>query len=176
MTDEEIDGGDVVKIVPESVSALKSKGGRRVWFTVRDVEGCVYTCFNSRLRDAFGEGEEIEVVVSPSGRFKTISRVVGFDVSRLCRGDRLPKNEAEAKLYDIMKVDGWELTKRGWPDFACFKDGEMILVEVKPKRSHRLKFWQHRVLQELAKKGVCCYRWDPDEGFTLVQSPVELPP
>ena len=120
-------------------------------------------------------GEEIEVVVSSTSRFKNICEVVGFDEGRLSCKERIPKNAAEAELFKRLKADGWELTKRGWPDFACFKNGKMILVEVKPKRSYRLKHWQHRILQALAEVGVGCYRWDPDEGFSVVKAPVDLP-
>ena len=54
-------------------------------------------------------------------------------------GKRRPKNPHEATLFDIMKADGWELTKQGFPDFACFRNGEFCVIEVKPKRSHKLK-------------------------------------
>ena len=81
-------------------------------------------------------------------------------------GKRAPRNRFEAELFQLMKSDGWELTKRGFPDFACFRNGELILVEVKPKRSHRLKRAQYRLMLALAQQGVKCFRWAPDGGFT----------
>lgn len=163
-----------IKIVPTFVSDLRNNG-RRVWFTVVGNDDAKYTCFNTRLRDSFAEGEELEVVVECDGTFVRIVGVVGFADDQLMREEKAPKNEAEARLYELMRSEGWEVTKRGWPDFACFKDGKVILVEVKPKRSHRLKFWQHRLLTELVKKGVECYRWNPSEGFVPIQGPTSLP-
>ena len=88
---------------------------------------------------------------------------------------RRPVNLAEAKFFDMMNKKGWELTKRGWPDFACMKDGQLVLVEVKPKRGHRLKSWQRRIMVELIKCGVKCYRWSPDGGFEPVLEYIKFP-
>ncbi len=76
-----------------------------------------------------------------------------------------PKNKAEAALFDELTADGWFVTKKGWPDFSCFKNDRLILVEVKPKRSHALKKMQHQVMLALAERHIPCYRWSPDGGF-----------
>jgi len=162
-----------VQITPRYVSDVKSKeGGRQgllFWFTVVDVVGNSYVCFNPYLLRAFAEGTPTQILVEDTGGFNTIRDVVGFGGDHYDWEEKAPKNEAEASLYKLMRSSGWEVTKRGWPDFACFKDGKMILVEVKPKRSHRLKFWQRRLMRELAEKGVECYRWSPDDGFVRIQ-------
>lgn len=80
----------------------------------------------------------------------------------------IPINEAEAQLYHKMIDGGWDVTRRGFPDFACFKDDRLILVEVKPKRNHRLKTRQKQVMEKLSSLGIECYRWSPDVGFERI--------
>src|SRR3990167_9579701 len=75
------------------------------------------------------------------------------------------KNVAEQAFEDEMRVKGWEVTKGGWPDFLCFKDGAVIFAEVKPTGSQPLKPSQFRVFQILAKAGFQCYRYAPDVGL-----------
>jgi len=86
-----------------------------------------------------------------------------------------PMNRAEAEFYDLMTSKGWEITKRGWPDFSCFKNNKLILIEVKPKRGYKLKSWQRRVMLELVKHGLQCYRWSPDGGFEPVLEYIDFP-
>ena len=78
---------------------------------------------------------------------------------------KLFKNEAERECCEELTTKGWEVTKRGWPDFICYKDGELILVEVKPKQSRKLKREQQRLTQALASLGVKCFKWTPDGGL-----------
>lgn len=77
---------------------------------------------------------------------------------------RRPKNKAEGIFFDRMTKKGWTLTKEGWPDFACYKEGRLILVEIKPKRSHNLKKGQQKLLGKLAQLGIECYRWTPEDS------------
>ena len=76
-----------------------------------------------------------------------------------------PRNPVEARLWDLLLSDGWECRRKGWPDIIAFKNGRIICVEVKPKRSHNLKRVQYKVLLALSEYGVPCYRWTPDGGF-----------
>jgi len=75
------------------------------------------------------------------------------------------QNQAESQLYRLMTDDGFDVVKRGWPDFACFRDDELLLVEVKPDRDTHLKRSQYRLMKALVDRGVKCYRWSPDVGF-----------
>lgn len=75
------------------------------------------------------------------------------------------KNPAEQQLFKELTAQGWQVTKRGWPDFACFKGDMVALIEVKPRRSRHLKRQQYRLMAALAKLGVKCFRWSPDSGF-----------
>lgn len=86
----------------------------------------------------------------------------------LYKNQKKPKNPHERNCFDILNEDGWYVTKRGWPDFICFKKDEVIIVEVKPKRDHRLKRAQYKVMQALSRYGIKCYRWSPDVGFVSV--------
>jgi len=79
--------------------------------------------------------------------------------------DRRPKNEAEAICFDILKSNGWTITKRGWPDFFIRKGNVFAAVEVKRRNTHRLKYHQRTVMMALAHAGIPVYRYDPDEGF-----------
>jgi len=83
-------------------------------------------------------------------------------------GNKRPKNVAEQQLYDGLIAKGWEVTRKGMPDFACYKNGELVLIEVKPRRSERLKRDQYRLLTALAGHGVRCFRWAPDVGFQQI--------
>ncbi len=88
-------------------------------------------------------------------------------------------NKTETELKELMEGGGWAVTKRGWPDFACYKDGKLVCVEVKRKRGYRLKKEQLKLMLELVKHGVKCYRWAPDGGFepvlTSIKFPIDLP-
>ena len=86
-------------------------------------------------------------------------------------GGKVPrnlKNPAERQLYQELISQGWEVTKRGWPDFACFKGDSLALIEVKPDKWHRLKKRQQRLMTALANLGVKCFLWSPDSGFQPV--------
>lgn len=85
---------------------------------------------------------------------------------------RLPKNKAELAFCTEMLNKGWFLSRRGWPDYFCIKDGRPCLVEVKPKHGYRLKRDQAMIMRELAAYGVECYKWSPDGGFEKIEPPV----
>ena len=89
------------------------------------------------------------------------------------KNQKKPKNPSERMLYDQLTQEGWFVDKKGWPDFACFRGGEFIIIEVKPKRSHRLKKAQYRTMLALAQRGIKCYRWSPDIGFELIITATE---
>lgn len=81
---------------------------------------------------------------------------------------RIPKNISEHEFYSRMTREGWEVVRRGWPDFACFKGDEFIAVEVKPGNNYYLKRSQYRLMAALAARGIKCYLWAPDKGFSPV--------
>ena len=72
---------------------------------------------------------------------------------------------------------GWEVSKRGWPDFIVFADPDkedpdprdVLVVEVKPHGGRPLKKSQTKVLRVLAKAGLNVYRWSPDEGLRRIK-------
>lgn len=82
----------------------------------------------------------------------------------------VPKNAAERAFYELVKDEGWSVTKRGWPDFFVeTENGGIICVEVKPYANVALKPSQLRILKALAAYGVPCYLWSPDVGFTEIK-------
>ena len=168
---------EIRSIIPVSKSGIK-QNEKRKWFNLKDDTGCNYTCFDHYLYSVFKPGEAIMVRVTKSNRpviLAVTDRFINYPELK----SKPPINRAEAELFTLMDTNGWELTKKGWPDFACFKDGELILIEVKPKRSHRLKHWQRKIMTELVKRGIKCYRWSPDAGFEPIigniKSPIDLP-
>jgi hypothetical protein len=74
-------------------------------------------------------------------------------------------NKAEAQLVKLGEEAGWDVNRRGWPDFWCVRGDRLIVVEVKPKKSDGLKSSQDRVMRRLAGHGVWVYRWNPETGF-----------
>lgn len=80
------------------------------------------------------------------------------------------KNPAECQLFNKLTSQGWYVTRRGWPDFACFKGDNITLIEVKPTSTHHLKREQYRLMAGLAKFGVKCFRWSPDGGFEPIST------
>ena len=44
------------------------------------------------------------------------------------------RNVAEYAFRKQASAEGWEVTKRGWPDFFCRKGDRVMCVEVKPEK------------------------------------------
>lgn len=78
---------------------------------------------------------------------------------------KAPKNEAENACFMDLSALGWTATKRGWPDFFCVRNGEIMAVEVKPRKGHPLKANQAVIMVLLADHGIPCYLWTPDGGL-----------
>jgi hypothetical protein len=116
---------------------------------------------STRPRKVFREG------------FWVYDRDPGMPPLTLLDGHRFSyANGPENAFARDAEAAGWTVSKRGWPDFACWhKDGRFCLVEVKPRTSSPLRARQHQVLLELARYGVPCYRWDPETGFTRITPP-----
>ena len=84
--------------------------------------------------------------------------------------DREPHNKIELQLYLKAKTAGWQVARRGWPDFICWKDNQAVCVEVKNSKDDKLSEAQATVMELLANLGVKCYRWDPDNGFARIRA------
>jgi len=80
-----------------------------------------------------------------------------------------PKNPSEASFFDLAQGAGWGLMTRGWPDYFCWKEDGIFLVEIKRKHGYRLKYFQNFLLQKLASYGVPCYLWNPQTGFLKLE-------
>lgn len=80
--------------------------------------------------------------------------------------NRQYKNRAENAFAETARSLGWQVTKVGYPDFICYRGDDLMLVEVKPKKSGRLKTSQHKLMNALKSKyHVKCYRWSPDNNW-----------
>ena len=70
-----------------------------------------------------------------------------------------------------MRSFGFEVTKRGWPDFICYGPSDSVVcIEVKRGAELKLKPSQLRIMEILSSAGVECLRWDPSSGFTNLDS------
>ncbi len=79
-------------------------------------------------------------------------------------------NASEERFKDLAKDSRWEVTKLGWPDFFCWKDGRIVIVEVKPDHGDSdLRRTQKVILTALASFGIPCFRWSPERGFDRIR-------
>lgn len=77
-------------------------------------------------------------------------------------------NITEAQCKAHPDLEGWDVTKRGWPDFVAFSpDGSVRVIEVKPRKPDgslkALKVEQIRILNWLYSLGVDVYLSDGDQ-------------
>lgn len=77
------------------------------------------------------------------------------------------KNGPEKMFADMARKNGWKVTKRGYPDFICYKHGKVVLVEVKPSQNHRLKLGQWIFMNSVKQYGIKCYKWSPDSTWEM---------
>jgi len=77
------------------------------------------------------------------------------------------KNKAEQIFAEKARLDGWRVTKQGYPDFICYKGRDIMLVEVKQTKYHRLKRGQRKFMNTAARHGLRCYKWSPDNDWLL---------
>ena len=80
------------------------------------------------------------------------------------RTRRPRKNEPERQFEQNFTAQGWTVTKRGWPDFICSKNGQIMVVEVK-RSARQGVLRQRKVIDILKAHGVPCYRYDPIQGL-----------
>lgn len=69
--------------------------------------------------------------------------------------------KSEQQLADKMMAEGWEVYRKGYPDFLCRKDDTIIAIEVKPNTNINLEPHQITMMGLLKSLGVECYRWSP---------------
>lgn len=76
------------------------------------------------------------------------------------------KVPSEIQFFNIIKSQGWTPVKRGWPDYLCYKDGKIILVEVKSKSfDGGMSPFQKFMTAVLSANGLECYRWTAETGL-----------
>jgi hypothetical protein len=78
-------------------------------------------------------------------------------------------NEPELAFAVWAATEGWIATKRGWPDFICYRGDEVMAVEV--KWSDGLSMDQQRACLMLATHGIPTFVWSPPgplEPFEVV--------
>lgn len=74
-------------------------------------------------------------------------------------------------LFDLATERGWDVAKRGWPDFFLQRRDEIIAVEVKGHKDEPLKVDQERIFEFLTNHGVRCYKWSPDVAPDFLSEP-----
>ena len=80
------------------------------------------------------------------------------------RSGRKGRNMAEDRLIGLAAEIGVGLTRRGYPDFAVVRRGEIVgFVEVKPNSYRSLKPSQSMFQQLCEEKGIPFALWSPDD-------------
>ena len=74
------------------------------------------------------------------------------------------KNITEAAFTRRATSLGWAVIKRGFPDYICWQDKQVIFVEVKPE-GYELSVYQQIVMQLLMSLGLECFKWTPIKGL-----------
>jgi hypothetical protein len=74
-------------------------------------------------------------------------------------------NKAEAEFIRKATAFGWDVNRRGWPDYWCVKGDQLILVEIKTNHRDSLKKPQDAIMRRLRGYGVWVYHWNPTTGF-----------
>lgn len=80
-------------------------------------------------------------------------------------------NVIEQQFRELAEAEGWDVTKRGWPDFLCRRNGELMAVEVKGPHDG-LSAEQYEAISDLRRAGIPTFVWSPGEGYTEVGPPV----
>ena len=52
---------------------------------------------------------------------------------------RIRQNKRERAVIEYYQNHGYEVLVRGWPDLICYKDGQVLMVEVKRKQKRITK-------------------------------------
>jgi hypothetical protein len=65
---------------------------------------------------------------------------------------------AELLFAEWAQAQGWQVTKRGWPDFICRRGEDLMCVEVKDG-SDCLSAWQQQTAADLAARGIPVFEW-----------------
>jgi hypothetical protein len=74
---------------------------------------------------------------------------------------------AERLARARLRQRGWQVTKRGWPDFFCVDtQGRVVVVEVKGP-SDRLTWYQATILEALQRAGMPCFVAHVRRGGTM---------
>ncbi len=80
-------------------------------------------------------------------------------------------NQWEEAFRKFAIEQGWEATKRGWPDFLCLsKEGEWFVVEVKPpsRKTIGLSAPQSACMDFLSSLGARCYVFNGEKMVRYV--------
>ncbi|MBN8807799.1 MAG: hypothetical protein J0I47_06140 [Sphingomonas sp.] len=74
-------------------------------------------------------------------------------------------NIAEFEAAHLLKSAGIEFSRRGYPDYAILRDGEIAgFVEVKPTTTRALRDGQKLFRDMCGRFGIPFLKWSPDEG------------
>lgn len=80
-------------------------------------------------------------------------------------------SKSEAQAIRHFTGEGWQVFKRGWPDFLVVKGGVVRLIEVKGKSKYHLKPQQASIASQLRALGVIVEMWAPDTAPASLPEP-----
>lgn len=80
-------------------------------------------------------------------------------MTRTPEPERFTGNRAEAQFAQWATGEGWQVTKRGWPDFICRRGSERMAVEV--KHTDGLSLEQRSAITDLSAGPLPVFIWRP---------------
>lgn len=81
-------------------------------------------------------------------------------------GDPMYGSMAERAFAAWARSEGWTVTKRGWPDFMCRRNGQVMAVEVKTGQDV-VSADQSETIADLRAAGLPVWIWSPEHGLRL---------
>ncbi len=90
---------------------------------------------------------------------------VSFKYGAHCKhSDRPVASGTEARFVHRATKAGYQVIKKGWPDFVLIKEGRLFAVEVKQEHNG-LTPAQFEIMGLLSQAGIKCLVWKPKSGF-----------
>lgn len=63
-------------------------------------------------------------------------------------------SRSEMEVVEYFIKQGYDFLRRGWPDYGFFKEGSLVLVEVKKSKNNKPNRFQTRMIKLLSDAGL----------------------
>jgi hypothetical protein len=82
---------------------------------------------------------------------------------------------AETEFLESARLKGLTVMRMKVPCFAFYDKGNLILVEVKTGKNHKIHKDKWGIMQHLSKHGIKCYKWSPDNNWIINNHNTDTP-